>query len=38
MQEGNSLTIEISVKAGSEYVTRAEAGISHVLEHMFFKG
>lgn len=38
MQEGNSLTIEISVKAWSEYETRAEAGISHVLEHMFFKG
>lgn len=38
MQEGNSLTIEISVKAGSEYETRTEAGISHVLEHMFFKG
>lgn len=38
MQEGNSLTIEISVNAGSEYETQKEAGISHVLEHMFFKG
>lgn len=38
MQELNSLTIQISVKAGSEYETREEAGISHILEHMFFKG
>ena len=37
MQEGNSLTIDISVKAGSEYETRAEAGISHVLEHYYIK-
>lgn len=38
MQESNSLTIEISVKAGSEYESKEEAGISHVLEHLFFKG
>ncbi len=38
MQESNSLTIEISIKAGSHYESQQEAGISHVLEHMFFKG
>ncbi len=38
MQESNSLTIEISIKAGSYYESQKEAGISHVLEHMFFKG
>lgn len=38
MQESNSLTIEISVKAGSEYESKEETGISHVLEHLFFKG
>lgn len=38
MQEGNSITLDISVKAGSIYEMSQEAGISHFLEHMFFKG
>ncbi|MBB1556993.1 MAG: insulinase family protein [candidate division SR1 bacterium] len=38
MQESNSITIQIGVKAGSIYETTEEAGISHFLEHMFFKG
>ena len=37
MQEGNSITIDISIKAWSLYETPEEAGISHFLEHMFFK-
>jgi len=37
MQESNSTTIEILVKAGSNYETRDTNGISHFLEHMFFK-
>ena len=38
MQEGNSITIDISIKAWSIYEKPEEAGISHFLEHMFFKG
>ena len=38
MNEWNSITIDIWVKAGSAYETKEEAWISHVLEHMFFKG
>ena len=38
MQEGNSITIDISIKAWSIYEKSEEAGISHFLEHMFFKG
>lgn len=38
MAEANSTTIEIMVKAGSIYETRETNGISHFLEHMFFKG
>ena len=37
MHEGNSVTIDIWVKAWSTYETKEEAWISHVLEHMFFK-
>ena len=37
MQESNSITIQIWVKAGAIYETSEEAGISHFLEHMFFK-
>ena len=37
MQESNSITIQIWVKAGAIYETTEEAGISHFLEHMFFK-
>ncbi|HMT01246.1 MAG TPA: pitrilysin family protein [Candidatus Absconditabacterales bacterium] len=38
MPEVNSVTIEIFVKAGSNYEIRENNGISHFLEHMFFKG
>jgi len=33
-----SVTIEISVDAGSRYETKENSGLSHFLEHMFFKG
>lgn len=36
--DGNSTTIQILVKAGSIYENRENNGISHFLEHMFFKG
>jgi len=35
--EANSVTIEILSKAGSIYETKETNGISHFLEHMFFK-
>lgn len=38
MQEGNSITMDIGIKAGSLYESDTEAGISHFLEHIFFKG
>lgn len=38
MQESNSTTIEIMCKAGSQYETKTTNGISHFLEHLFFKG
>jgi predicted Zn-dependent peptidase len=34
----SSVTVEILTKAGSIYETREMNGISHFLEHMFFKG
>lgn len=37
MNESSSITIEIIVKAGSLYETQATNGLSHFLEHMFFK-
>ena len=37
MQDANSTTIEILCKAGSVYETRENNGISHFLEHLFFK-
>jgi len=36
--DANSVTIEILSKAWSIYETRETNGISHFLEHMFFKG
>jgi len=33
-----SLTVAAMVEAGSKYESRKENGISHFLEHMFFKG
>lgn len=38
MPESTSTTIEIMVKAGSIYEHRETNGLSHFLEHMFFKG
>lgn len=37
MQEANSITIEIMCKAGSIYENAENNGISHFLEHLFFK-
>jgi len=36
--QANSVTVEILSKAGSIYETKQTNGISHFLEHMFFKG
>ena len=33
-----AITVMVFAGAGSRYETRAERGISHFLEHMFFKG
>lgn len=33
-----SVTVEVSVDAGSRYETAKNSGISHFSEHMFFKG
>jgi len=38
MEDSNSITIEIMCKAGSIYETKENNGISHFLEHLFFKG
>lgn len=38
MEDTNSITIEIMCKAGSIYETREKNGLSHFLEHLFFKG
>lgn len=38
MPQVNSVAINIIVKVGSRYETLQEAGISHFLEHMTFKG
>lgn len=38
MENANSVTVLILVGTGSEYETKDINGISHFLEHMFFKG
>lgn len=38
LKESNNITFLILVKTGSEYESEKEAGISHFLEHMCFKG
>jgi predicted Zn-dependent peptidase len=38
MPNSGSVTIEVMAKAGSIYETKETNGISHFLEHMFFKG
>ena len=37
-REVHSVCVGIWVKVGSRYETPAKNGISHILEHMFFKG
>ncbi|MBP7062309.1 insulinase family protein [Patescibacteria group bacterium] len=37
MEDSHATIIEIMVRAGSNYETREINGISHFLEHMFFK-
>ncbi len=37
MEDANSTTIEIMCRAGSIYETKENNGISHFLEHLFFK-
>jgi predicted Zn-dependent peptidase len=38
MENANSITVLILVGTGSKYETKEINGISHFLEHMFFKG
>src|SRR4030042_2632364 len=38
MKNTQTVTVVVMVGAGSRYETEKEAGISHFLEHMFFKG
>ena len=38
MKSTQTVTVVIMVGVGSRYETEKEAGISHFLEHMFFKG
>ena len=38
MRETQTVTVMIMVGVGSRYETEKEAGLSHFIEHMFFKG
>lgn len=38
MPDANSTTVQLFAKAGNIYETRKTNGLSHFLEHMFFKG
>ena len=38
MKEATTVTVLIMTATGSRYETRKENGLSHFLEHMFFKG
>ncbi len=38
MQNTKTVTVLVVIETGSKYETRKNNGISHVLEHMFFKG
>ena len=38
LEETYTLTSSVRVNAGSDYETDEEAGISHFLEHLSFKG
>ena len=37
LQEANAVTVEVMVKAWSVYESKEKNGMSHFLEHMFFK-
>jgi len=38
MTEAKTVTVLAMVRAGSEYETKTNNGVSHFLEHLFFKG
>src|SRR4030042_4971511 len=38
MKDTNTVTVIVAVAAGSKYETKRINGLSHFLEHMFFKG
>src|SRR4030043_1693725 len=38
MKDTNTVTVIVAVTAGSKYETKDTNGLSHFLEHMFFKG
>ena len=38
MKDNPTVTVLVMVEAGSKYEAKAQAGISHFLEHMCFKG
>ena len=38
MKEAETVTVLITTATGSRYETKKEGGLSHFLEHMFFKG
>ncbi|QQS21208.1 MAG: insulinase family protein [Candidatus Moraniibacteriota bacterium] len=38
MKEAETVTVLIGAATGSRYETRRENGLSHFLEHLFFKG
>jgi predicted Zn-dependent peptidase len=38
MRETQTVTVMVMVGVGSRYETEREAGLSHFIEHMFFKG
>jgi predicted Zn-dependent peptidase len=38
MKDTNTVTVIVAVAAGSKYETKNVNGLSHFLEHMFFKG
>jgi len=38
MKDTNTVTVIVAVAAGSKYETKKLNGLSHFLEHMFFKG
>jgi len=38
MKDTNTVTVIVAVAAGSKYETRNINGLSHFIEHMFFKG